>query len=40
MPDEQTASPLVQVSLGECERLVNPQTGSPKHHDQTRIRRP
>jgi hypothetical protein len=35
MPDEQTASPLVQVSLGECERLVNPQTGSPKHHDQT-----
>jgi hypothetical protein len=35
MPDEQTASPLVQISLGECERLVNPQTGSPKHHDHT-----
>jgi len=35
VPDQQTPSPLVQVSLGERERLIDPHTGSPQHDDQT-----
>ena len=33
MPDQQTPSPLVQVRLGQRERLMDPQTGSPQHND-------
>jgi len=35
MPDQQTAAPLVQVSLGERERLIDPNARAPQHHDQT-----
>ncbi len=32
--DEETASPPVEVGLGERERLVDPKARSPQHHDQ------
>ena len=35
MADQQTASALVQVGLSEHERLMDPQTGSPQHNNQT-----
>jgi hypothetical protein len=35
MPDEQGASPLVQISLGEREGLVDPNARAPQHNDQT-----
>jgi hypothetical protein len=35
MPDQQTASALVEVGLGERERLVDANTRAPQHNDQT-----
>ena len=39
VPDEQAASPLVEVGLGEREGPCI-DAGAPQHDDQTRIRRP
>jgi len=34
MADQQAASSLVEVGLGECERLVDAKARAPEHDDQ------
>jgi hypothetical protein len=34
VPDQDRAAALVQIGLGQRERLLDPQTGTPQHHNQ------
>jgi hypothetical protein len=34
VPDQNRAAAPVKIGLGQRQRLVDPQTGAPEHHDQ------
>jgi hypothetical protein len=39
-PDQERAAALIEIALGQSERLLDPQPGSPQDHDQGAWRRP
>jgi hypothetical protein len=39
-PDQERAAALIQIALGQSERLLDPQSSSPQDPDQGAGRRP